>query len=111
MHIFHLPENWSFDKIGHKGKIFATEGTIKSAQFVFLEVDNGIDVDLTQNECDYYYLILEGEGYFEVEGQKEICVAGDLVAIPKKNKFTYKGKMKLMLVSVPPWFPEQESVS
>jgi len=108
VHVFHLPKDWSFDKIGHKGKIFPTEGLNKSAQFVYLEVEDGINTKLLQRECDYSYLVLEGNGYFEMEDKREECGAGDLVIIPKGTGFTYKGKMKLMLVCVPPWYPEQE---
>ena len=47
---FYLPEDWPFDKFGHKGKISPTENTTKSAQFVFLEVEDGINVTLLQRE-------------------------------------------------------------
>lgn len=106
---FHLPDDYSFDKIGHKGKIFPTDILTKKAQFIWLEVEDGINVVLRQNECDYFYYILEGNGYFEIEGLKEDCGKGDLIVIPAGKKFTYKGKMKIMLVSVPPWYPEQET--
>jgi mannose-6-phosphate isomerase-like protein (cupin superfamily) len=51
---------------------------------------------------------LEGHGYFQIEGQKEDCVKGDLVVIPAGKKFIYKGKMKLLLNTTPPWTESQE---
>lgn len=71
-------------------------------QFILLEVEDGIDVALCQKECDYFYYILDGRGYFVIEGLREGCMKNDLVVIPAGKKFIYKGKMKLMLISMPP---------
>ena len=96
MFVIKEPENYSFDKIGHKGKIFPSDCITDKTQFVLLEVENGINVTLCQKKCDYAYYILEGAGYFEINGAREDCAVGDLVVIPAGNKFTYKGKMKLL---------------
>jgi len=107
MFVIKEPNN-SFDKIGHKVKIFPTENLIGRAQFVLVEVENRLEAVLLQKECDYAYYVLEGSGYFEINGAREDCAAGDLVVIPAGNKFTYKGKMKMLLNCTPPWREEQE---
>jgi mannose-6-phosphate isomerase-like protein (cupin superfamily) len=108
MFVIKEPKNYSFDKIGHKGKIFPSESVNNKTQFILLEIENGIDVTLCQHECDYAYYVLEGSGFFEINGAREDCGAGDLVVIPAGNKFTYKGKMKMLLNCTPPWTEAQE---
>lgn len=49
MFIIKEPKNYSFDKIGHKGKIFPIEKITDKTQFVLLEIENGIDATLCQH--------------------------------------------------------------
>jgi mannose-6-phosphate isomerase-like protein (cupin superfamily) len=108
MFVIKEPENYSFDKIGHKGKIFPTTELTNKTQFVLMEVENKLEITLSQSECDFCYYILEGRGYFEINGVREECAVGDLVVIPAGNKFTFGGKMKMLLNSTPPWTEAQE---
>ena len=47
-------------------------------------------------------------GWFEIDGTKEVCSKGELVVIPAGRKFTYKGKLTLLLIDTPPWREDQE---
>ncbi|UMX47884.1 MAG: AraC family ligand binding domain-containing protein [Candidatus Nealsonbacteria bacterium DGGOD1a] len=75
-----------------------------------IETQSGHETTICQRECDFCYYILEGNGYFEINSGREDCTAGDLVVIPAGNKFTYKGKMKMLLNCTPPWCVEQEEM-
>lgn len=108
MFVIKEPENYSFDKIGHRGKVFPIEELTRKTQFVLIEVEDRLEDTIRQRECDFCYYILEGSGYFEINGNRENCATGDLVVIPAGKKFTYKGKMKLLLNCTPPWREEQE---
>ena len=44
MFIIKEPGDYSFDKIGHRGKIFPSESVNNKTQFILLEIENGIDV-------------------------------------------------------------------
>lgn len=68
----------------------------------------GHETEIIEHECDFIYYILEGSGYFMINGVKENCVAGNLVVIPKSSRFTYKGKLKMIVTSTPPWKEDQE---
>lgn len=107
-HIFHLPENYSFEKSGHKGKIFPSKELTDKVEFEIIETDTGHDNTIIQRECLFSYYILEGSGAFEIDGKIEKCRAGDLVIVPAGTPFTYSGKLKMLLVCSPWWFPEQE---
>ena len=107
-HIFRLPDNYSFEKVGIKGKIFDTRNLSDKVEFSVIETEKGHETKIIEKECIFSYYILEGNGFFEIAGQKEECRPGDLVMIPKGTPFRYFGKLKMLLVSTPWWFPEQE---
>jgi mannose-6-phosphate isomerase-like protein (cupin superfamily) len=107
-HIFHLPNGYSFKKVGIRGKIFDTKNLSNKVEFSIIETEKGHETKIIEKECIFSYYILEGDGIFEIDGQKEQCGKGDLVVIPKGLTFQYAGTMKMLLVSVPWWFLEQE---
>ena len=107
MHVFRLPKEYSFEKASVKGTNFDTKDLSDKAKFAIIEV-NGDHEKVREKECTFFYLVLEGKGSFEIEGKTEKCRKGDLVAIPQKSVFKYSGKMKMLLVTVPWWYPEQE---
>lgn len=107
-YVFHLPEKYSFEKVGIKGKTFDTKSLSDKVEFSIIETDKGHETKIIEKECIFSYFILEGSGSFEIEGNVEKCSEGDLVFIPNDIPFKYTGNMKMLLVSVPWWFPEQE---
>jgi mannose-6-phosphate isomerase-like protein (cupin superfamily) len=107
-YIFHLPSEYSFEKVGIKGKIFNTKNLSGEVEFSIIETKKGHETKIIEKECIFSYYILEGSGIFEIDGQKDQCGESDLVVIPKGIPFQYSGTMKMLLISVPWWFPEQE---
>jgi mannose-6-phosphate isomerase-like protein (cupin superfamily) len=108
MHVLHEPSAISFDKVGIRGKIFPSRELSNKAGFVLINTQAGHETTIIEHESDFIYYVLEGSGFFEVNDKKEECSAGDLVVIPAGSKFTYKGKLKMLLVNTPPWREEQE---
>lgn len=107
-HVFNEPDELSFDKVGVKGKIFPITEQTDDIQFVRIDTETGHQTKISQEVCTFSYYVLEGSGYFEIDDVKEDCGVGDLIVIPPKKAFIYKGKMKLLLVVTPPWREEQE---
>lgn len=107
MYVQKLPDNFSFEKVGIKGKRFPRLENQKSG-FSIIETEKGHETRIIETKCDFCYYILEGSGSFEIEGIKEECMRGDLVVIPSGKPFQYFGKLKMLLVSTPPWYLEQE---
>ena len=110
MFVLKEPGNFSFDKIGHKGKIFSMADLTKKMQFVLIEVKDKLGIVIRQRNCDFCYYIVEGSGYFEINGTRETCAKGNLVVIPAGNQFTFGGKMKMLLDCTPPWSESQEEL-
>lgn len=108
MYIIKEPKEFSFDKVGIKGKIFPMSDLTQSTSFVLVETESGHATTIIEHKSDFIYYILEGSGYFLINDIKEKCSQGDLVVIPAGTKFTYKGKLKLLLSCTPPWKEDQE---
>ena len=108
MYVQKLPQKISFDKVGIRGKIYPKVSDSQKSHFLVIETEKGHETKILEKECDFYYFILEGKGQFEIDGVKEKCEKGDLVVIPKGKAFQYFGKLKMLLVTTPVWWPEQE---
>ncbi|MFI6732246.1 cupin domain-containing protein [Nonomuraea sp. NPDC050451] len=110
-HVFVEPLEWSFEKLGHRGKLFGSSGQLTSSSHLIIEINGRVPAWLRQRECDFVYYVIEGRGTFHIEDRHEHCRAGDLVTIPKGSKFTYEGHgLRMLLASTPPWQPAQEQV-
>ena len=108
MYVFHLPKEYSFEKVGIKGTNFDIKNLSNEAKFAIIETENGHQTKIREKECTLFYFVLEGKGSFEIEDKIEECQKEDLVIIPKNTTFKYAGKMKMLLVTIPWWYPEQE---
>jgi mannose-6-phosphate isomerase-like protein (cupin superfamily) len=108
MYVLKEPQEFNIDKAGIKGKIFSTQNLTSKTQYFLVETEKGHETTIIEHKCDFIYYVLEGSGYFEIEGEKENCEKGNLVVIPAGKKFTYKGKLKMMATSTPPWRAYQE---
>ena len=108
MFVFKEPSDASFEKVGIKGKIFPISELTKKTQYFLVETEKGHETEIIEHECDFVYYVLKGHGYFQIDGVKEECFAGNLIVIPAGKKFTYKGNLKMIATSTPPWFESQE---
>jgi mannose-6-phosphate isomerase-like protein (cupin superfamily) len=108
MYVLHEPKDYSFDKVGIKGKIFGASKVSDVIEFVVVDTEAGHETTIVEHDSTFCYYILAGSGYFEIDGTKEQCQTGDLVVIPPGHEFTYKGTFKLLLVDTPPWREGQE---
>ena len=108
MHVIKAPKQYSFEKVGIKGKIFPTDKLTDKTEYFLVETENGHETEIIEHKCDFIYYILSGYGSFLINGQQEKCQPVDLVVIPMGCRFSYKGKLKMIATSTPPWFEEQE---
>lgn len=108
MPVFRAPKQCSFAKVGIKGKKFPSEEINRQAGFCLIETKTGHQTKIIEYGCDFNYFILKGKGHFRINGKKEPCSQGDLVIVPKNSVFDYKGNLQMLLVTTPPFYPEQE---
>lgn len=107
-HVLKKPQEYSFEKVGIKGKKFSVADITSRTGVCFIETEKGHESTIIEHECDFIYFILEGEGYFEINGERENCLKDDLVVIPAESKFRYVGLLKMLLITTPSFYPEQE---
>ena len=108
MYVIHEPKEGSFHKAGITGKIFPIHDLTHKTEYFLVETEKGHETTIIEKESDFIYYILEGSGYFIIGKSKEACAAGDLVVIPAGTSFIYKGKLKMIASSTPPWNEAQE---
>ena len=110
MYVLKKPLEITFKKAGVKGFVFPTSELINKSEFLIIETQTGHETTIVERESDFVYYVLDGDGYFEIDGRKEKCGRGDLVVIPAGVAFTYTGKLKMLLIVTPPFKPEQEEI-
>lgn len=109
-YVFQEPNEIAFNRAGVTGKVFPSETVTDGADFLLIETDEGHKTTIVERECLFVYYILNGQGYFEIEDVRENCNTGDLVVIPAGKKFTYKGKLRMLLMNTPKWSSNQEVI-
>lgn len=106
-YVFHEPDEYSFkDRDGHDGKLFGTAS--QRTQHLIVECSNKLTVEVTQREVEFNYYVIEGPGYFVINDERQEVSEGDLVVIPPGTKFTFGGKLKMLLINTPKWSAEQQ---
>lgn len=108
MYVIKEPKKHTFQKVGISGKIFPTSQLSSKTQYFLVETEKGHETTIIEHDSDFVYYVLEGNGFFEIENVREQCSKGDLVVVPAESKFTYKGKLKMIASSTPPWREKQE---
>jgi mannose-6-phosphate isomerase-like protein (cupin superfamily) len=108
-YVYPEPSNYGFKDVnGHDGKFFNTNSP--NTSHLIIECNDKLTVSLIQNKCEFDYYILEGEGYFTFDGSKQIVKPGDLIVIPPGTKYSFGGKIKMLLINTPHWSQEQEII-
>jgi mannose-6-phosphate isomerase-like protein (cupin superfamily) len=108
MHVLKTPNDFTFERVGIKGKVFPVKDLTGKSGIIYIETEIGHETTIVNHVCDVYYYILEGTGYFEINNNKEPFSKGDLVVIPAESIFTYKGNGKMLRMTTPAFYPEQE---
>lgn len=108
-YIFPEPSEYGFKDVnGHDGKFFGTKSP--RTNHLIVECSDKLTVSLIQNESEFSYYILKGNGYFVFNEEKQVVKEGDLIVIPSGTKYSFGGKLKMLLIDTPHWSQEQETI-
>lgn len=77
-------------------------------EVVLVNTDEGHNQEFYDRISTFTYIVIEGEGSFFLNDEEVKVGEGDFISIKPETKIYYKGKMKLILVTTPPWKPENE---
>jgi len=81
---------------------------IDNWEIVTVETETGHNQEFYNKSSSFNYLILEGSGSFFLDDEEVKVFQGDFISIQPNTRIYYKGKMKLILITTPPWQEENE---
>ena len=100
-YIKRFPNEASFTQKGFDG--FNSKLNCKNISITLEDVYKGHEKYAMNIESYHIYYVLEGNGTFKINGDMYDVKQGDIVEIPPKTEFIFKGKMKLLLIMNPPF--------
>ena len=75
---------------------------------VLVSTETGHNQEFYDKKSTFNYIVLEGEGSFFLDDEEVGVNKGDLLQIQPNTRIYYKGAMKLILLTTPPWQAENE---
>lgn len=94
-----------------KGKAYSSAEDFEGASGALFEV-TGSHGRVKTTYSDRVYIVLEGEGEFDVNGEILTVEKTDMIIIPKNTPYDYKAvndtTLKMFLVHTPAFNPEKE---
>ncbi len=101
---YSAPAAASFTDRGLSGYTF---GPLKheDVEIYYIESEKGHDAVIVSKKINRIYYILSGTGHFTIDNKEVPVEAGVVVEVPRQVEYTYTGKMTLLCISVPRWFP------
>lgn len=106
-YIKRLPIDPSFKQNGLNGYNF--DLSTKDISISVEDCFKGHDKYHTNRYSEKIYYVLDGEGYFKINGELIRVKKDDLIEIQKNTEFVFAGKMKLLLI-MSPAFREQDGI-
>lgn len=73
------------------------------AGMVYQETRKGHSEEFYHTKSTFMYYVIAGKGWWVINGRRHAVKAGDVVVVKPGNRFYYKGNLKQLLVTVPPW--------
>jgi len=81
---------------------------IGNCDVIVAETDTGHNQEFYDIESTFHYIIVDGYGSFFLDDEEVAVKQGDYLVIAPKTRIYYKGKMRLVLITNPPWKEENE---
>lgn len=103
------PDKPSFSQKGLDGYTFPLNN--ENLEVNFVDVKRGHDNYIISKKITHIYYILEGEGFFDIDGEKIQVKPRMMVEVPPNIEYAYSGEMKILLIMNPPWFKENEIIT
>lgn len=72
----------------------------------YVDMIYGHDFYQIDKEATHIYYILDGEGKAKIADEKYDLKKGIVIEIPKNTEWVFKGKLKMLEISIPKFNPE-----
>ncbi len=101
-YVFTKDDATKFEK--HGVSMWQLGGTVEQPEkMIYQETIRGHDEEFANTVSTFKYFIVEGSGEFVIAGVSYPVTASSVVIIPPNTPFYYKGNLKQILVTTPPW--------
>lgn len=108
-YVYSEPTEYGFkDRDGHHGKFFGTDSL--TTNHLIIECDEKLTVALIEDKVEFNYYVIKGSGYFIINDKEIPVKQGELIVIPPGTKYSFGGKLKMLLISTPRWSEDQETI-
>jgi SAM-dependent methyltransferase/mannose-6-phosphate isomerase-like protein (cupin superfamily) len=97
-----LPSYVSFTGKGLLGYTFGPLNQ-QDLEIYYIEVEKGHDLFMVSRKITRTYYVVDGGGYFTIDGREYHVGPGMVVEVPPKVEYCYSGKMTLLALSIPRW--------
>ena len=105
--IFHFEKAVKLEFEGFVAFIYNSKRELGELSSVYVEC-HGTHARVSVIASFRLYFVLEGAGIFEVGGEEEAVMAKDVIIVPPRVPYSYKGQMKMFEVNAPATGPEDE---
>jgi len=101
--IIRREETVDLEKHGVRMRIYTGSAEGAPAGVVYQETESGHAEEFCHEKSAFVYYIIEGEGLFVIGGVEHSVRGGDVVVVPPGNSIYFRGRLRQVLVTVPPW--------
>lgn len=106
-YVFHLKDTFNFSWPGLEGRSYSEAADFPRASAARFKVTT--NHGRVYNEVsDRIYLVLDGNGYFEIGDERLNVTKDDVIIMPRMTEYDYGGKMELFLVHAPAYSREND---
>ncbi len=81
---------------------------IGGSGLVHVTTETGHNQEFYDKASTFTYIVLDGGGTFYLDDEEVAVSAGDVLTIQPQTRIYYKGRFNMILVTTPPWQPENE---
>lgn len=92
-----------FEKHGVRMCVYTGAAEGAPAGVVYQETESGHAEEFCHEKSAFIYYIIEGEGSFVIGGVEHPVKRGDVVVVPPGNSIYFRGRLRQVLFTVPPW--------
>lgn len=92
-----------FEKHDVRMRVYTGAADGAPAGVVYQETESGHAEEFCHEKSAFVYYIIEGEGVFVIGGVEHAVRGGDVVVVPPGNTIYFRGRLRQVLVTVPPW--------
>jgi mannose-6-phosphate isomerase-like protein (cupin superfamily) len=106
--IYKKEDALEFEKQGVKMRVYNSKEQCAEASVVYQETQTGHFEEFYHEKSNFIFYIVEGVGTWFIEDEPKQVSAGDVIIIPPRKRFYYKGNLKQVCITSPAWEPEFE---